>query len=194
LRVWSVTTISKTANHTLTIMRHGKKHNHLGRTHSHRVAMLENMASSLILHKRVETTIAKAKELRKFVEPILTRAKEDTYQNRRIAFMSLNDKETMKELFGVVADKIANRPGGYTRIIKLGNRAGDNAETCLIELVDFNEVPRKQQRLSKPVGAAGAVVRARQLKAQQQLQLLLRTLRRRGAKQSLHHKIRKTLQ
>jgi large subunit ribosomal protein L17 len=140
LSVWFVTTISKTANHTLTIMRHGKKDNHLGRTHSHRLAMLENMASSLILHKRVETTIAKAKELRKFVEPILTRAKEDTYQNRRIAFMSLNDKETMKELFGVVADKIANRPGGYTRIIKLGNRAGDNAETCLIELVDFNEV------------------------------------------------------
>ena len=98
------------------------------------------MASSLILHKRVETTVAKAKELRKFVEPILTRAKEDTYQNRRITFMSLNDKETMKELFGVVADKIANRPGGYTRIIKLGNRAGDNADTCLIELVDFNEV------------------------------------------------------
>jgi large subunit ribosomal protein L17 len=121
-------------------MRHGKKHNHLSRTHSHRVAMLENMASSLILHKRVETTVAKAKELRKFVEPILTRAKEDTYQNRRITFMSLNDKETMKELFGVVADKIANRPGGYTRIIKLGNRLGDNAETCMIELVDFNEV------------------------------------------------------
>lgn len=121
-------------------MRHGKKHNHLSRTHSHRVAMLENMASSLILHKRVETTVAKAKELRKFVEPILTRAKEDTYQNRRITFMSLNDKETMKELFGVVADKIGNRPGGYTRIIKLGNRQGDNAETCLIELVDFNEV------------------------------------------------------
>lgn len=121
-------------------MRHGKKHNHLSRTHSHRVAMLENMASSLILHKRVETTVAKAKELRKFVEPILTRAKEDTYQNRRITFMHLNDKETMKELFGVVADKIADRPGGYTRIIKLGNRLGDNAETCLIELVDFNEV------------------------------------------------------
>ena len=98
------------------------------------------MASSLILHKRVETTVAKAKALRKFVEPILTRAKEDTYQNRRITFMHLNDKETMKELFGVVADKIASRPGGYTRIIKLGNRQGDNAETCLIELVDFNEV------------------------------------------------------
>lgn len=121
-------------------MRHGKKHNHLSRTHSHREAMLENMASSLILHKRVETTVAKAKALRKFVEPILTRAKEDNFQNRRVTFMHLNDKETMKELFGVVADKIGDRPGGYTRIIKLGNRLGDNAETCLIELVDFNEV------------------------------------------------------
>ncbi len=126
--------------HTLTIMRHGKKDNHLSRTHSHREAMLQNMASSLILHKRIETTVAKAKELRKFVEPILTRAKDDTYQNRRIVFRSLNDKETMKELFGMVADKIAARPGGYTRIIKLGNRLGDNAETCLIELVDFNEL------------------------------------------------------
>lgn len=121
-------------------MRHGKKDNHLSRTHSHREAMLQNMASSLILHKRIETTVAKAKELRKFVEPILTRAKDDTYQNRRVVFQSLNDKETMKELFGAVADKIAARPGGYTRIIKLGNRLGDNAETCLIELVDFNEV------------------------------------------------------
>ena len=121
-------------------MRHGKKDNHLSRTHSHREAMLQNMASSLILHKRIETTVAKAKELRKFVEPILTRAKDDTYQNRRIVFRSLNDKETMKELFGMVADKIASRPGGYTRIIKLGNRLGDNAETCLIELVDFNEL------------------------------------------------------
>ncbi|QKZ15477.1 50S ribosomal protein L17 [Spirosoma sp. KUDC1026] len=121
-------------------MRHGKKDNHLSRTHSHREAMLQNMASSLILHKRIETTVAKAKELRKFVEPILTRAKDDTYQNRRIAFQYLNDKETLKELFGAVADKIASRPGGYTRIIKLGNRLGDNAQTCLIELVDFNEV------------------------------------------------------
>ncbi len=97
------------------------------------------MASSLILHKRIETTVAKAKELRKFVEPLLTKAKNDTFLNRRVVFQSLNNKETMKELFGTVADKIANRPGGYTRIIKLGNRAGDNAETCLIELVDFNE-------------------------------------------------------
>lgn len=121
-------------------MRHGKKDNHLSRTHSHREAMLQNMASSLILHKRIETTVAKAKELRKFVEPILTRAKDDTYQNRRVVFKSLNDKETMKELFGAVADKISSRPGGYTRIIKLGNRLGDNAETCLIELVDFNEL------------------------------------------------------
>ncbi len=102
--------------------------------------MLQNMASSLILHKRIETTLAKAKELRKFVEPILTRSKADTFQNRREAFRALNDKETMKELFGTVADKIADRPGGYTRIIKLGNRLGDNAETCLIELVDFNEL------------------------------------------------------
>jgi large subunit ribosomal protein L17 len=120
-------------------MRHGKKDNHLGRTHSHREAMLSNMASSLILKKRIETTLAKAKELRKFVEPLLTKAKEDTHQNRRIVFQTLTDKETIKELFGTVADKIATRPGGYTRIIKLGNRAGDNAETCLIELVDFNE-------------------------------------------------------
>jgi large subunit ribosomal protein L17 len=121
-------------------MRHGKKDNHLSRTHSHREAMLQNMASSLILHKRIETTVAKAKELRKFVEPLLTRAKDDTYQNRRVVFQSLHDKETIKELFGAVADKIATRPGGYTRIIKLGNRLGDNAETCLIELVDFNEL------------------------------------------------------
>lgn len=120
-------------------MRHGKKDNHLGRTHSHREAMLSNMASSLILKKRIETTLAKAKELRKFVEPLLTKAKDDTHQNRRIVFQTLTSKETIKELFGPVADKIANRPGGYTRIIKLGNRAGDNAETCLIELVDFNE-------------------------------------------------------
>ncbi|MFC5410504.1 50S ribosomal protein L17 [Larkinella bovis] len=97
------------------------------------------MASSLILSKRIETTVAKAKELRKYVEPLLTRAKEDSYQNRRVLFSYLQNKETMKELFNVVSDKISNRPGGYTRIIKLGNRLGDNAETCIIELVDFNE-------------------------------------------------------
>lgn len=120
-------------------MRHGKKDNHLSRTHSHRDAMLSNMAVSLIMHKRIETTVAKAKELRKYVEPILTRAKEDNNQNRKIVFQSLNHKEGIKELFATVSDKIANRPGGYTRIIKLGNRKGDGAETCLIELVDFNE-------------------------------------------------------
>ncbi|KAA0991081.1 50S ribosomal protein L17 [Dyadobacter aurulentus] len=120
-------------------MRHGKKDNHLGRTASHRKAMLSNMASSLILHKRIETTLAKAKELRKYVEPLLTRAKEDSTHNRRIVFSYLNDKESTKELFGTVSDKIASRPGGYTRIIKLGNRLGDAAETALIELVDFND-------------------------------------------------------
>lgn len=120
-------------------MRHGKKDNHLGRTASHRKAMLSNMASSLILHKRIETTLAKAKELRKYVEPLLTRAKEDSTHNRRIVFSYLNDKESTKELFGAVSDKIAARPGGYTRIIKLGNRLGDAAEIALIELVDFND-------------------------------------------------------
>ena len=120
-------------------MRHGKKDNHLGRTASHRKAMLSNMAASLIIHKRIETTLAKAKELRKYVEPLLTRAKEDSTHNRRIVFSYLNDKESTKELFGVVSDKIADRPGGYTRIIKLGNRLGDAAETFLIELVDFND-------------------------------------------------------
>jgi large subunit ribosomal protein L17 len=120
-------------------MRHGKKDNHLGRTASHRKAMLSNMASSLIIHKRIETTLAKAKELRKYVEPLLTRAKEDSTHNRRVVFSYLNDKESTKELFGVVSDKIAARPGGYTRIIKLGNRLGDAAEKALIELVDFND-------------------------------------------------------
>lgn len=120
-------------------MRHGKKDNHLGRTASHRKAMLSNMASSLIIHKRIETTLAKAKELRKYVEPLLTRAKEDSTHNRRVVFSYLNDKESTKELFGVVSDKIASRPGGYTRIIKLGTRLGDAAEIALIELVDFND-------------------------------------------------------
>ena len=121
-------------------MRHGKKDNHLGRTASHRRAMLSNMAASLILHKRIETTLAKAKELRKYVEPILTRAKSDTTHNRRIVFAQLTNKEAIKELFGPVADKIADRPGGYTRIIKLGTRLGDSAEICMMELVDFNDL------------------------------------------------------
>lgn len=120
-------------------MRHGKKDNHLGRTSSHRSALLSNLAGSLILHKRIETTLAKAKELRKYVEPLLTKSKDDSTHSRRVVFSYLKDKEVVKELFNVVADKIANRPGGYTRIIKLGTRLGDNAEMALIELVDFND-------------------------------------------------------
>ena len=120
-------------------MRHGKTFNHLGRTSSHRKALLANMASSLILKKRIETTLAKAKELRKYVEPLLTKSKEDTTHSRRTVFAYLKNKESVKELFGDVANKIAERPGGYTRIIKLGNRLGDAAEICIIELVDYNE-------------------------------------------------------
>ncbi|GAA4446433.1 hypothetical protein GCM10023091_39500 [Ravibacter arvi] len=120
-------------------MRHGKKDNHLGRTSSHRRALLSNLAGSLIIHKRIETTLAKAKELRKYVEPLLTKSKDDSTHSRRVVFSYLNDKDVVKELYNVVADKIANRPGGYTRIIKLGSRLGDNAEVALIELVDFND-------------------------------------------------------
>jgi large subunit ribosomal protein L17 len=121
-------------------MRHGKKFNHLGRTTSHRKAMLANMASSLIKHKRISTTLAKAKALRVYVEPLITKSKNDTTHSRRTVFMYLQDKETVAELFRDVAAKVANRPGGYTRIIKLNNRLGDNAEMALIELVDYNEI------------------------------------------------------
>jgi large subunit ribosomal protein L17 len=121
-------------------MRHGKKHNHLGRTTSHRKAMLSNMATSLILHKRISTTLAKAKALRVFVEPILTKSKEDTTHSRRTVFSYLQDKDAVSILFRDVAPKIASRPGGYTRIIKMENRLGDNAEMALIELVDYNTV------------------------------------------------------
>lgn len=120
-------------------MRHGKKINHLGRTASHRAAMLSNMASSLIIHKRIVTTVAKAKALRVYVEPIITRSKDASTHNYRTAFSYLKDKEAVTELFTVVGGKVANRPGGYTRILKTGNRAGDNAEMAMIELVDFNE-------------------------------------------------------
>ena len=121
-------------------MRHGKKFNHLGRKAAHRKAMLANMACSLIDHKRINTTVAKAKALKKYVEPLITKAKTDTTHSRRVVFSYVKQKETIKELFGAVAAKIADRPGGYTRIIKTGNRLGDNAEMCMIELVDFNEV------------------------------------------------------
>ena len=121
-------------------MRHGRKINHLGRTTAHRHAMLSNMSSSLILYKRITTTVAKAKALRKYIEPLLTKSKDDTTHSRRMVFAALQDKESIKELFGNISGKIANRPGGYTRILKLSDtRLGDNAEMCIIELVDFNE-------------------------------------------------------
>ena len=121
-------------------MRHGKTINHLGRTASHRSAMLANMASSLIVHKRITTTLAKAKALRKYVEPIITKGKEDSTNSRRVVFSYLGNKDSVKELFGTVAPKVGDRPGGYTRILKLTNRKGDNAEMAIMELVDFNEV------------------------------------------------------
>lgn len=119
-------------------MRHGKKFNHLSRKAPHRKSMLSNMASSLIIHKKIETTVAKAKALRKYIEPILTRSKNDTTHSRRTVFSLLNNKESVTELFNNISEKIATRPGGYTRIIKTGFRLGDNAEMCVIELVDYN--------------------------------------------------------
>jgi large subunit ribosomal protein L17 len=121
-------------------MRHGKKFNHLGRTAPHRAAMLANMACSLFLHKRITTTLAKAKALRKYVEPMITKSKVDTTTNRRTVFADLQNKEVITLLFRDISQKVADRPGGYTRIIKTGNRMGDNAEMCFIELVDYNEL------------------------------------------------------
>ncbi len=120
-------------------MRHNKKFNHLGRTASHRASMLSNMATSLIMHKRITTTLAKAKALKKYVEPLITRSKNDTTTSRRVVFRYLQDKYAVKELFGDVAAKVGDRPGGYTRIIKLGTRQGDAAEIAFIELVDFDD-------------------------------------------------------
>ena len=120
-------------------MRHNKKFNHLGRTASHRNAMLSNMACSLIKHKRITTTVAKAKALKKFLEPLITKSKEDTTNSRRVVFSNLQDKFAVTELFKEISVKVADRPGGYTRIIKTGHRLGDNAEMCFIELVDYNE-------------------------------------------------------
>jgi len=139
-------------------MRHRKGFNHLGRTSSHRKAMLSNMANSLLLHKRITTTLAKAKELRSFVEPLITRAKEDSTHNRREVFSDLKSKQVVTELFRDIIVKIGDRPGGYTRILKTGNRMGDNAEMCMIELVDYNEnmlsTPKvdttKKRRTRKP--------------------------------------------
>lgn len=121
-------------------MRHGKKINHLGRTSAHRKALMANMACSLIEHKRINTTLAKARELRKYIEPLITKGKKDETHSRRMVFSYLQNKDAVKALFGEIATKVGDRPGGYTRIIKLGNRLGDAAEMCMIELVDFNTI------------------------------------------------------
>jgi large subunit ribosomal protein L17 len=136
----------------LNVMRHGDKINNLGRTASHRKALLSNLASQLIAHKRIVTTLAKAKVLRTYIEPLITKAKENTTHQRRVVFSYLQDKEAITELFGAVAEKIAGRPGGYTRIIKLGRRTGDAAETAMIELVDFNEIYGKGKGETKEAG------------------------------------------
>jgi len=133
-------------------MRHGDKINNLGRTASHRAALLSNLASQLIQHKRIVTTLAKAKVLRTYIEPLITKAKENTTHQRRVVFSYLQDKEAITELFGTVATKVAGRPGGYTRIIKLGMRTGDAAETAMIELVDFNEIYGKGKGEAKEAG------------------------------------------
>lgn len=130
-------------------MRHNKKNNHLGRTASHRSAMLSNMACSLIQHKRIATTTAKAKALRKYIEPLLTKAKDDSTANRRVVFSYLQSKEAVTELFQNISEKIANRPGGYTRILRTGFRLGDAAEMCIIELVDYNENMLKEKAVKK---------------------------------------------
>ncbi len=130
-------------------MRHNKKFNHLGRTASHRDAMLSNMATSLIMHKRISTTTAKAKALKRYVEPLLTKAKLDTTHSRRVVFKELQSKEAVTELFREIAQKIANRPGGYTRILRTGFRQGDAAEMCIIELVDYNENMLKEKAVKK---------------------------------------------
>ena len=154
-------------------MRHNKKFNHLGRTASHRSAMLANMAVSLIMHKRITTTVAKAKALKKYVEPLITKAKEDSTNSRRVVFSYLQNKEAIKELFGAVAEKVGDRPGGYTRIIKLGFRQGDAAQICFIELVDFDpemakgEVKKKTRR-SRRGGAAKAEATAETPAAEQE--------------------------
>ena len=130
-------------------MRHNKKNNHLGRKSAHRKAMLANMATSLILHKRISTTLAKAKALRVYVEPLLTKAKEDTTNSRRLVFAQLRSKEAVTELFQNISEKIVNRPGGYTRILRTGFRLGDAAEMCIIELVDYNENMLKEKAAKK---------------------------------------------
>ena len=147
-------------------MRHNKKFNHLGRTASHRSSMLANMAISLIMHKRITTTVAKAKALKKYVEPLITKAKEDSTNSRRVVFSYLQNKDAIKELFGTVVEKVGDRPGGYTRIIKLGFRQGDAAQICFIELVDFDpemakgEAKKKTRRSRKAAAPKAEVAEA----------------------------------
>lgn len=150
-------------------MRHGNKVNKLGRTASHRRALMANLTISLITHKRITTTLAKAKALRVYAEPIITKSKNDTMHSRRTVFAYLRDKEALKELFGNVAEKVANRPGGYTRILKLGTRMGDNAEMAMIELVDFNEYTDKigkQEKSAKSRTRRGKSAKATEAKVE----------------------------
>ena len=154
-------------------MRHNKKFNHLSRTADHRRALLANQAISLIMHKRITTTLAKAKELKKYVEPLITKAKEDSTNSRRVVFSYLQNKEAIKELFGPIAEKVGDRPGGYTRIIKLGFRQGDAAQICFIELVDFDpdraktETKKKATRRSRRGGQKAAEAPAAETPAQE---------------------------
>lgn len=133
-------------------MRHGKKFNHLGRKKGHRAALLKNLSISLIKHKRINTTLAKAKALRVYIEPLVTKAKTNTTHNRRVVFSYLQDKDSIKELFDVISEKVGDRPGGYTRIIKTGFRHGDSAETAMIEFVDFNDVMQKNKSTTSSSG------------------------------------------
>ena len=156
-------------------MRHNKKYNHLGRTADHRKAMLANMTISLIMHKRITTTLAKAKALKKYAEPLITRAKDDSTNSRRVVFSYLQDKEALKELFGPVAEKVGDRPGGYTRIIKQGARQGDGADMAFIELVDFDEnmakapkaAAKRTRRGGKKKAAEGEAPVAEEAKAEE---------------------------
>ena len=159
-------------------MRHNKKNNHLGRKTAHRGAMLSNMATSLIMHKRIFTTVPKAKELRKFVEPIITKSKEDTTASRRVVFSMLQNKFAVTELFQNVSQKVADRPGGYTRIIKTGYRLGDNAAMCFIELVDYNENMLGDSKAKKAKHAVHAEKLPAVLPLQLLLQLILKLKRR----------------
>ena len=148
-------------------MRHNRKFNHLGRTASHRKAMLANMTISLIMHKRITTTVAKAKALKKYVEPLITKAKEDSTNSRRVVFSYLQNKEAIKELFSTVSEKVGDRPGGYTRIIKLGTRQGDAAQICFIELVDFDPEMAKTETKKKATRRSRKATKAEAPKAEE---------------------------